>query len=152
MSKKGLAYFLNMRYNRDTRQIEAGREAVPAPHAPMQERTLLHNSIAAPALIISKTPPFIKRRFLRVCVCQLRCGVIISCAAFVCFGGSAQRGPGGSHPQGTRRRGTPKSEKREVKRNEKTEKGTFPIFGTGPVLGFGSPGVCGGETKSKHYL
>jgi hypothetical protein len=46
----------------------------------------------------------------------LRCGVMISCAAFVCLGGSAQRGAGKSHPPGYAPSRMPKSEEKRYKR------------------------------------
>lgn len=55
-------------------------------------RYILHHSIAAPALIMSETPPFIKRRFFGGCVCSVAVWDSLSCAAFVCLGGSAHRG------------------------------------------------------------
>ena len=73
VSKKGLAYFLNMRYNRNTRQIEAGRKVVTHLTPLCRRRNLLHNSFAAPALIILETPSFIKGGFKGVV--SVSCGV-----------------------------------------------------------------------------
>lgn len=71
------------------------------PHVPMQEAPLsqlLHNSnVAAPVPIIADFSLNFKYRSKvcrGFCVQHMRCGVTISCAAFIRLNGSVSKGPG----------------------------------------------------------
>ena len=61
-------------YSRSTRQIKAERGGLDHPRAPMQERALLHNSFAAPTLIIPESLLLYKCFFARGFVSD-KCGV-----------------------------------------------------------------------------
>ena len=63
VSKKGLAYFLNMRYNKGTRQIEAGRKVVT--HlTPLCRRTSSYTTaLLRQPLLYSKRRPFTRGGF-----------------------------------------------------------------------------------------
>lgn len=85
-----------MRYNSSTRQIEAGREAVAAPHAPMQEMALLHNSLCYASPHYNGNTAVLQEAVLQGLCRVFAVWGFKSCTAFVCLGGSAQWGPDGT--------------------------------------------------------
>ena len=126
-----------MRYNRGTRQIEAGRGVVPAPHAPMQE-LLPPNTIAT---MLRQSPLYRKRRPLSRGgfwgFVSVSCGVGFYDPAPLSFvlAGVPKTGGREVPPPGVQTvEENPSFREERYKRNEKTEKGTLPYLGSGYML------------------
>ena len=89
-----------MGYNAIRGKYKAGREALPTPHAPMQEHTPpTQQYITAPTLIITDEPPFYKGGFEGLCLLLCGVGFLYPAPLSVCLDGTP-KGDGASLPYG----------------------------------------------------